>query len=110
PDSITVQHRDGTKQTHQLHVGMPYNRKTQGTQTPVVQPGQQVGQNQLLAHSNFTDKAGTLALGKNLRVAYLPFKLSNHEDAFVISESAAKKLTSQHAYQHQLDYHDQLKT
>ncbi len=36
--------------------------------------------------------------GANLRVAYLPYKGYNFEDGVVISESAAKKLTSEHMH------------
>lgn len=70
------------------------------TQTAVVKPGDVVQPGQLLARSNFTDGQGVTALGKNLRVAYLPFRGANFEDANVISESAAKRLSSEHAYQH----------
>jgi hypothetical protein len=62
----------------------------------MVKPGDTVGRGQILAKGNYTDKEGVLALGRNLRVAYLPFD-SNYEDAMVISESAAKKLTSVHS-------------
>ena len=70
------------------------------TQTATVKPGDVVQPGQLLARSNYTDAQGVTALGKNLRVAYLPFRGANFEDANVISESAAKRLSSEHAYQH----------
>jgi hypothetical protein len=53
---------------------------------------------QLIADSNFT-KDGTLALGTNLRLAYMPWKGLNFEDGIVVSESGAKKLTSNHLFQ-----------
>lgn len=56
-----------------------------------VQAGQQIGE------SNFS-KDGVLALGKNLQVAYMPYHGANSNDAVVISESAAKKLTSERMY------------
>ena len=62
-----------------------------------VKKGQRVREGELLAESNFT-KDGTLALGKNLRVAYLAYEGKNSNDAFVMSESAAKKMTSSHMY------------
>lgn len=40
---------------------------------------------------------GMLALGVNLRVAYLPWYGYNFEDALVVSEDAARRLTSRHA-------------
>lgn len=106
PDKITVRHDDGTVQEHELHQNLPYNRKTSQTQTPVLQPGASFRPGQLLAKSNFTDHTGTTALGKNARVAFMSWGGANHEDANVISESFAKRLTSQHTYQHQLELSD----
>lgn len=66
---------------------------------PVVKVGDTVKKGQLIADSNFTRK-GTLALGKNLNVAYLPYPGLTFEDGIVITESAAKKLSAQQVYQH----------
>lgn len=77
--------------------------------TPLVQPGQRVEAGAMLAKSNYTDDNGTTALGKNFRVAYIPYKGYNFEDAAVISESAAKRLTSEHMYQHGVEWSDQHK-
>ena len=109
PDRIVVAYDDGTKKTHELYCNFPYNRKTLIHQEPAVKPGQRVEAGQLLATSNHTDASGTLALGVNARVAFLPWKGYNHADAFVISESFAKKLTSEHAYQHRVDWRDDLR-
>ena len=67
-----------------------------------VKAGDEVEKNQLLADSIFT-KDGTVALGKNLRTAYMPLRGLNSNDAVVVSESAAKKLTSRHMYREGLD-------
>jgi DNA-directed RNA polymerase subunit beta len=106
PDEIILRDQNGQKQTIDLYNDMPFNRKTFWTQTPTVQPGDVVKPGQLLATSNFTDKNGSAALGLNLRVGYLPFRGRNYEDAVVISESAAKRLTSQHMYQHEAEWDD----
>ena len=106
PDEIIIRDQDGKKQVIDLYNDMPFNRKTFWTQTPTVQPGDVVKPGQLLATSNFTDKNGSAALGLNLRVGYLPFRGRNYEDAVVISESAAKRLTSQHMYQHEAEWDD----
>lgn len=106
PDEITLRLRDGTKKTIDLYNDMPFNRKTFWTQKPTVQPGDVVKPGQLLATSNFTDKNGSAALGLNLRTAYLPFRGKIYEDAIVISESAAKRLTSEHMYQHAAEWDD----
>ena len=103
PDDITLRDRDGNKQVIDLYNDAPFNRKTFWTQKPTVQPGDVVKPGQLLATSNFTDKNGTAALGLNMRVGYLPFKGYVYDDAVVISESAAKRLTSEHMYQHEAE-------
>lgn len=61
---------------------------------PTVRVGDKVKANQVLADNNYT-RNGALALGTNLRVAYLA-NGANHEDGIVISESAAKRLQSTH--------------
>lgn len=62
-----------------------------------VRVGDHVSAGQMLAESNYT-KDGQLALGKNLSVAYMPYKGANSNDAIVISEGASKKLTSEKMY------------
>lgn len=96
---IVVAGSDGKKSTHQLYHNFPYNRKTFIHQTPAVQVGDTVQPGQLLARSNFTDDRGTTALGRNARVAYVPWGGLNFEDANIISESFAKKMASEHMYQ-----------
>lgn len=103
-DSVTLKNQDGSTKTVELFNNLPSNRKTFMHQTAVVQPGDTVAPGQLLAKSNYTDGKGSAAIGKNLRVAYLAYKGLNFEDANVISESAAKKLSSEHAYQHELEW------
>lgn len=66
-----------------------------------VKVGDKVKAGQPIADTNYT-KGGQLALGVNLRVAYVPYKGYNHEDGVVISESAATKLTSLHAPSYQV--------
>jgi DNA-directed RNA polymerase subunit beta len=104
PDGITVKYADGTTKTHETYNMMPYNRKTFIHNTPVVNPGDVVKPGDLLAKSNTTDNEGRVALGKNFRVAYTSFRGLNYEDALVISSSAAKRLTSEHMYQNELEW------
>jgi DNA-directed RNA polymerase beta subunit/DNA-directed RNA polymerase beta' subunit len=105
-DGITVKYADGTTEKHETYKTFPFNRRTFLHNTPTVQMGDLVKPGQLLAKSNYTDDKGAIALGKNLRVAFVPFKAQNYEDAIVISESAAKKLTSEHMYQHDHEWDD----
>jgi len=80
----------------------PFASKTSLHHTLMVKPGDHVKADQVLGDSNFTQK-GDLALGKNMSVAYLAYYGMNSNDAVVISESAAKKLTSEHVYKEVLD-------
>lgn len=101
PDEIHVQHAEGTK-VHSLFNNYPSARKTLVHNETVVKPGDNVQPGQLLAKSNYTDKKGHAAPGLNMRVAYLAGKGSTYEDAVVISEAAAKRLSSEHMYKHTL--------
>lgn len=83
------------KVPYQQH--FPFPSKTFLHHTLEVKPGDKVEEGQRLGDSNFT-RDGTLALGKNLSVAYIPYHGLNSNDAVVISQSAAKKLTSEHMY------------
>lgn len=105
---IKVKYADGTTQTHEMYNNFPFNRKTFIHNTAMVKVGDRVAPGQLLAKSNYTDDNGTLAIGTNLRTAYMPYKGLNFEDAIVISESAAKKLSSEHMYQHGLEQDDNI--
>lgn len=106
---MQVKYDDGTTDDVELYQHHPFNRKTYIHQEPAVQPGETFRPGQLLAKSNYTDHTGATALGLNLRVAYFPYKGLNFEDAQVISESAAKRLTSEHMYQHDLAVTDKHK-
>lgn len=104
---LTVRYDDGTRERFELYENYPFNRKTYIHQTPLVQPGSRFEAGQALIRSNYTDDQGRVALGVNLRTAYLPYRGYNFKDAVVISESAARKLSSQHMYQHQVEVTDQ---
>lgn len=75
----------------------PFPSKTALHHEIDVKPGDKVQEGQRLGDSNYT-RQGTLALGKNLLVGYMPYYGYNSNDAMVISEGASKKLTSEHVY------------
>ena len=104
PDEIVLRTKSGEKKVIELYNDMPFNRKTFWSQKSAVQPCDMVKPGQIIATSNFTDASGAAALGRNMRVGYLPFRGKNYEDAIVISESAAKKLTSEHMYQSEAEF------
>jgi DNA-directed RNA polymerase beta subunit len=100
PDGIKVVGPNGEVEEHDIYDNLPMNRKTGLTQTPVVKIGDVVQPGGLVAKSNFTDANGALAVGRNARVGYMAYDGLIFEDAAVISESMAKKMRSQHLYQH----------
>ena len=96
-DKVTITGKDGDVKVDLIH-NLPFNQKGFITdEDPLVKVGDKVTAGQSLADNNYT-KDGQLAIGKNLYVAYLPYKAFNHEDGIVISKSAAEKLDSLHAY------------
>lgn len=102
-DEIVVAGTDGKKHSYSLYDNYPLNRKSVVNNTAAVKPGDIVQPGQLLASSSYTDKNGVAALGTQLRSAWLSYKGWNYLDAIVVSESAAKKLTSEHFYHEGID-------
>lgn len=93
-DDITVKGSDG-EHVVQIYNHFPMNeKKAMLHSTPIVKVGDKVSSGQILADHSFS-KDGVLALGTNVRVAYLA-NGSNHEDGIVLSESAQKKMSTSH--------------
>ena len=101
---ITVKTEDGELVKKSLYNNFPFNRKTSIHNTPLVKKGMPVKAGDILAKSNYTDDKGTLALGLNARVGMLPYKGHSFEDAMVVSEDFAKRLTSEHMYSDDMEY------
>ena len=74
---------------------------------PVVKKGDKVVKDQVLCEG-FATQNGELALGRNLMVAFMPWKGYNFEDAIVISEKVVKKdiFTSIHIEEFSLEVRD----
>ena len=107
-DGIHIKGDDGT--THEVQIYNHYpltDAKSVMHSTPLVAVGDKVKAGQTIADTNYS-KNGTLALGANLRVAYIPFKGYNFEDGIVISQSAAEKLSSQHLAKPSIKVDDKL--
>lgn len=95
---IKVKNSDGKVRKIQMYDNFPLNdQKAVITSQPLVKPGDKVKAGQVVADNNFTQN-GELALGTNLQVGYVPFKGLNFEDGVVISDSAAKKMSSVHMH------------
>src|SRR5215218_2796733 len=74
---------------------------------PSVKKGQIVKEGDFLTEG-YATKNGELALGKNLKVAFMPWKGYNFEDAIVISERVVKEdlFTSVHISEYELEVRD----
>jgi DNA-directed RNA polymerase subunit beta len=74
---------------------------------PIVRKGQKVKAGQLLSEG-YATKSGELALGRNLKVAFMPWKGYNFEDAIVVSEKIVRDdvFTSIHIEEFSLDVRD----
>ena len=83
------------------------NQNTSVTLRPIVQKDDRVEKGQVLTEGYGTQN-GELALGKNLRVAFMPWKGYNFEDAIVISENVVKEdvFTSVHIEEHVMEVRD----
>ena len=69
-----------------------FQKTNQGTcinLKPIVVKGDQVSKGQVLCEGYATQE-GELALGRNLKVAFMPWKGYNFEDAIVISEKVVR--------------------
>ena len=83
------------------------NQDTAINQRPLVQVGEELGEDDLIADGPSTD-SGELALGRNVLVAFMPWYGSNFEDAILISEKLVKDdvFTSIHIQELELHVRD----
>ena len=87
---------------------IPKFRKTNQSTTidlrPICEKGQRVEAGQILTEGYSTEK-GELALGRNLKVAFMPWKGYNYEDAIVLNERVVREdiLTSVHVDEYSLE-------
>ena len=98
---------DVDEKTYKL---IKFRKTNQGTSInlkPIVKKGDRVEEGQVLCEGYATQK-GELALGRNMKVAFMPWKGYNFEDAIVISEKVVKEdiFTSIHIDEYSLDVRD----
>jgi DNA-directed RNA polymerase subunit beta len=89
-DPETGRPRDFGADIYQLTKFRRSNQNTCMNQKPIVRPGQRVVKGQVLADGPNTDR-GELALGRNVLVAFMPWRGYNYEDAIVVSEKLVKE-------------------
>ena len=103
PDQEFVAFEDAVKEYH-----IPKFRKTNQSTTidlrPICKKGQRVTAGTILTEGYSTEN-GELALGRNLKVAFMPWKGYNYEDAIVLNERMVREdiLTSVHVDEYSLE-------
>lgn len=98
---------DENLSVYPLYKFLRTNQDTCINQKPLVQPGEKLKRGTLIADGCATDQ-GELALGRNLLVAFMPWRGFNFEDAIVINERLLKDdvLTSIHTKEAELEVRD----
>jgi DNA-directed RNA polymerase subunit beta len=83
------------------------NQNTCINQKPIVKKGDRVAKGQVIADGPCTDK-GELALGRNVLVAFMPWRGYNFEDAILVSEKLVKEdyYTSVHIEEFEIESRD----
>ena len=92
---------------YKLPIWRRTNQSTCISLTPIVRKGNKVKKGQVLTEG-YASQNGELALGRNLMVAFMPWKGYNYEDAIVISEEMVKWdiLTSIHVDEYLTEVRD----
>lgn len=98
---------DGTIKSYPMIKFRRTNQDTCINLRPIVVKGQKVKKGDILCEGYATEK-GDLALGRNLKVAFMPWQGYNFEDAIVVSEKLVKEdvFTSIHVEEFELEVRD----
>ena len=92
---------DDSEKTYSLTKFQKTNQRTCINIHPIVRVGDKVTKGQVLCHGYATEN-GELAIGRNLKVAFMPWKGYNFEDAIILSERVVREdlFTSLHIAEH----------
>ena len=106
-DEIVIRNDNSQRDVYKL---IKYQRSNQSTclnQKPIVDLGQRVGADQIIADGASTCK-GELALGKNLLIGFMTWEGYNYEDAVLLSEKLVQEdvYTSVHISEFEADARD----
>ncbi|NHA04802.1 DNA-directed RNA polymerase subunit beta [Mucilaginibacter sp. HC2] len=98
---------DGDSKSYRLTKFKKTNQSTTMNLKPIVKKGQRVSKGEVLCEGYATQN-GELALGRNLKVAFMPWQGYNFEDAIVISERVVSQdiFTSLHVEEFELEVRD----
>ncbi len=94
---VVVENKEGKKKEYRLQGLTQTNQNSAFMQRPSVRVGDKVKKGDVLADNTSTDQ-GQLALGQNVRVAFMSWNGANYEDAIIISERLVEdaKFTTVH--------------
>ncbi|MGB0949432.1 MAG: DNA-directed RNA polymerase subunit beta, partial [Marinirhabdus sp.] len=106
PEARMVSFEEDSK-TYNLIKFRKTNQSTSINLKPIVSKGDRVKKGQVLCEGYATE-TGELALGRNMKVAFMPWKGYNFEDAIVISERVVREdiFTSIHIDEYSLEVRD----
>jgi DNA-directed RNA polymerase subunit beta len=98
---------DGDTKSYKLTKFKKTNQSTCMNLKPIVKKGEKVTRGQVLCEG-YATQDGELALGRNLKVAFMPWKGYNFEDAIVLSEKIIRDdiFTSIHIDEYSLEVRD----
>ena len=105
--NITVKYDSGETVTHKL---TKFTRSNQGTcvnQRPIVEVGQRVEPEQIIADGPACSQ-GEIALGKNVLIGFVTWEGYNYEDAILLNERLVREdvFTSIHIEEHETESRD----
>ena len=106
-DEITVQYDSGRTQTFKVTKFMRSNQGTCINQVPIVDVGQRVEKNEVLADGPATNN-GEISLGKNALIGFMTWEGYNYEDAVLINEKIVRDdvYTSIHIEEYETEARD----
>ncbi|MEO5675781.1 MAG: DNA-directed RNA polymerase subunit beta, partial [Chitinophagales bacterium] len=98
---------EGSRRVYQLTKFKKTNQSSCINLKPIVKKGDKVKPGQVLCEGYATEN-GEIALGQNLKVAFMPWKGYNFEDAIVLSERIVREdiFTSIHIEEYELEVRD----
>ncbi|HUX81191.1 MAG TPA: DNA-directed RNA polymerase subunit beta, partial [Candidatus Paceibacterota bacterium] len=94
---VTLKNKEGKSKDYPLQGITQTNQNSTSMQRPSVALGEKVKKGDVLADNSSSDQ-GQLALGQNVRVAFMSWNGANYEDAIIISERLVEeaKFTTVH--------------
>ncbi|HOP11916.1 MAG TPA: DNA-directed RNA polymerase subunit beta [Oscillospiraceae bacterium] len=106
-DKIIIKSDDGTEREYHLIKFMRSNQGTCINQRPIVEVGERVEAEQVIADGPATSQ-GEISLGKNVLIGFMTWEGYNYEDAVLINEKIVRDdvFTSIHIEEHELECRD----